>query len=132
MADQRLEIEQIGGVTVAGLCDPSILDAVTIDQIARELYDLVETKKAGKIVLDFAAVRFLSSQALSILLNLRRKGEAIKARIVLCSIKPELARVFKITSLDRVFDAYDNRTAALAAFGVKIPEQKAEGKQKLE
>lgn len=114
MADESsLRVEEINGVTVVNFRDASILDVLTIQRIGRELYEIVEGRKAKKIVLDFGDVRFLSSQALGVLLTLRKKCDKEKAKVALARIRPELARVFKITNLDKLFNFYDDRDDAI-------------------
>lgn len=98
-----LEIRERDGVTVASFRDASILDVTTIQNIGRELYGLVEQGDAKRIVLDFGGVRFLSSQALGVLITLRRKADEKKVDIALAAIRPELARVFQITNLHKLF-----------------------------
>lgn len=118
MSDPKsLILTQEGDITVASFRDASILDAVTIQRIGRELYALVEEDGSRRIILDFADVRFLSSQALGVLLTLRRKADQAKAEVFLAGIRDELARVFKMTNLDKLFQFYEDRTAALAKLG---------------
>ncbi|MFN0135290.1 MAG: STAS domain-containing protein [Phycisphaerae bacterium] len=119
MADETtpsaLKFEDVAGVCVVGFRDASILDALTIQRIGKELYDLVEAQAKKKVVLDFGDVRFLSSQALGVLLTLRKKADKEKATICLARIRPELARVFKITQLDQLFKFHDSRDHAIAS-----------------
>ncbi|TWT41023.1 putative anti-sigma factor antagonist [Phycisphaerae bacterium RAS1] len=119
MADSSLSISDQSGVHVVGFRDNSILDVLTIQKIGRELYELVEKDGKLKIVLDFENVRFLSSQALGVLLTLKRKADKAGAAVVLARLRPELARVFKITNLDKMFAFFDSQDAALAHFGVQ-------------
>lgn len=113
--ESSLRVEETGTVTVLGFRDASILDAVTIQRIGKELYDVVEQQGKKRIVLDFNDVRFLSSQALGVLLTLRRKADKAGAQVALTRIRPELARVFKITNLDKLFAFYDTKEAAVEA-----------------
>ena len=118
MAEAKsLNLSEEGDVTIASFRDASILDAVTIQRIGRELYALVEDDQRKRIVLDFADVRFLSSQALGVLLTLRRKADQAKADVYLAGIRDELARVFKMTNLDKLFQFFDDRDAAVAKLG---------------
>lgn len=103
-----LKIEQLGEVTTVGFRDASILDVLTIQRIGRDLYDVVERDGRLKVVLDFSEVRFLSSQALGVLLTLRRKADKAGAKVVLAAIRPELVKVFKITNLDKLFEFVDS------------------------
>jgi anti-sigma B factor antagonist len=110
-----LKITESAGVTVAGFRDASILDAATTQRIGRALYGLVESGDHLKLVLDFANVRFLSSQTLGVLLTLRRKADKGKVKIVLACIRPELHRVFEITNLDKLFGFFDTTEDAVAS-----------------
>jgi len=108
---------QVDGVMVVKFRDASILDAVTTQQVARELYALIEGGDAAKVVLDFEQVRFLSSQTLGVLLTLRRKADKAKVKIALAAIRPELKRVFEITNLDKLFGFYKTGDEAVEALG---------------
>ncbi len=115
MAEQpSLKVEESQGVTIVSFRDAPILDAVTTQRIARELYAVAENADKRKVVLDFATVRFLSSRALGVLLTLRRKADKAGVNVVLASIRPELVRVFEITNLDKLFGFFDSREDAIA------------------
>lgn len=113
-----LMIRDQGGVAVVGFRESGILDAVTIQRIGRELYEVVEKQGRKQVILDFANVRFLSSQALGVLLTFRRKADAVQAKVALAGLRPELRRVFNVTNLDKLFTFHDDTATALAAFGV--------------
>lgn len=117
-AATRLLIHKMRDVTVVNLNDSSILDALQVEQIGEELFDLVTAKACKKIVLDFSKVRFLSSSALGILIRLRKEAQDIKGKIVFCGLRKDLRQIFKITNLEKLFDFYDNEEQALNAFGV--------------
>lgn len=114
----QLLIHPIKDVTIVNFRDASILDALQVQQIGEELYQLVDAKARRKLVLDFTEVKFLSSSALGVLITLRKKAEDIKGEILLCGIRPELRKVFTITNLDKLFRFYDTEEKALNAFGL--------------
>jgi anti-anti-sigma factor len=116
-----LKISDQGGVTVIGFKESGILDAATIQRIGRELYEVVEKQGRKQIILDFSNVRFLSSQALGVLLTFRRKADSAQAKVALAALRPELRRVFSVTNLDKLFTFHETKEAALAAFGVSAP-----------
>lgn len=118
MTGTNLVVQVEGGIAIAGFRDNQILDVVTIQQIGQELFDLVEDAGHRQLILDFGNVRFLSSQALGVLLTLRRKADQAGAKVVLAALRPELIRVFKLTNLDKMFDFYDRAAKALESFGV--------------
>lgn len=118
MAAARLLIHAIRDVTVVTFVETHIRDLPQIEQIGTELYDLVDNRAVRKLILDFSKVQILSSQALGVLITLQKKMAAAKGKISLCSLKKELARVFDIAQLGKVFKFYPDEDAALASFGV--------------
>lgn len=120
MASSRLLIQGIADVTIVHFNDASVLDPVTIQKIAEELYDLVDNRDKRKIVLDFSNVRFLSSSAIGVLLTLKKKADAIKGRVALCAVRPEIEKVFKITSLHRLFSFYPDESKATSGFDAHV------------
>ena len=110
----RLKITESEGVTIVAFRDASILDVVATQTIGRELYGLVESGNHPKVVLDFANVRFLSSQTLGVLLTLRRKADKAQVKIAVACIRPELHRIFEITNLDKLFGFFDTTEDAVA------------------
>lgn len=117
-ASGKLLIHPIRDVVVVNFNDASILDAAQVQQIGEELYALIDQQARRKIVLDFEKVRFLSSSALGILITLRKKADQIKGRVVLCNLRDDLRKVFRITNLEKMFEFHDSEEKALGSFGV--------------
>ena len=113
---RRLDIEEIGGITVAKFVDKKILDETNIQNIGNQLFALVDEDGRKKIVLDFSLVEYLSSAALGKLITLDKKAKAAKAKLRLCCIRPEIFEVFTITRLDRIFDIKSTQEDALEGF----------------
>ena len=114
----RLLIQSIRDVTAVRFLESSILDTYLIQQIAEQLNELVEARNKKKLLLDFSAVKLLSSSALGLLVTLKKKLDVISGTMVICGMNKELQKVFKITSLDRLFAFADDEESALTAFGV--------------
>lgn len=100
---------------VAALTDDAILDAPPTDALRRELVRLVDGRDGLPVVIDFAAVRFLSSVMLDILGQLHRQAGTDRTAIVLCGLQPQILAVLKVTRLDTLFPIHADREAALAA-----------------
>jgi len=109
-----LVIRTAGKVTIVSFRDVPMLDTPTIQRVAAELYAVVETPTAPRVVLDFGDVRFLSSQTLGVLLTFRRKADKADVKTAIAGIRPELARVFEITHLTQLFSFYPNADEAAA------------------
>ena len=56
-------------------------------------------------------MQYLSSAALGKPINLKKKVGAVKGKLKLCCIHPDLLEVFKITRLDQVFEIYPEEQA---------------------
>ncbi|HEX5271761.1 MAG TPA: STAS domain-containing protein [Gemmataceae bacterium] len=113
---RRLEVEDIGDVTVVNFVDRRILDEQNIQVIGEQLFSLVDEVGRRKILLNFGNVEFLSSAALGKLIALHKKLQAVGGRLILCNIDPEIYEVFEITRLDKFFNIQKEEQAALQAF----------------
>ena len=118
MAESQLLIQTIKDAVVINFRHGSILDSLIIDAIARELYALADERAARKIVLDFGGVKFLASQAVGVLITLKRKADAIGGQVVICNMPEEIRRVFKIMKLDGIFRFHGSEAAALESMGI--------------
>jgi anti-sigma B factor antagonist len=113
---RRLDIEEVGDVTVARFVDKKILDETNIQIIGNQLFGLVDEDQRAKIVLDFSNVEYLSSAALGKLITLDKKVKAARGKLRLCSIRPDIYEVFAITKLNKLFDIHENQEQALEGF----------------
>lgn len=115
-AHSRLEVSEVGEITVVRFTDRKILDATAIEELGGELFSLVETDNRKNLLLNFTGVEFLSSAALNKLIILDKKVKTHGGRLKMCNLRPEIAEIFSITRLDKLFDIRDNEQTALEAF----------------
>ncbi len=113
---RRLEVEDIGDVTVVNFVDRRILDEQNIQVIGEQLFSLVDEVGRRKILLNFGNVEFLSSAALGKLIALHKKLQAVGGRLILCNIDPEIYEVFEITRLDKFFNIQKEEQDGLQSF----------------
>ena len=111
----RIDVSDVGDVSVVQFKDRKILDESNIQEMGRELFELVEMKRE-KVLLNFMNVEFLSSAALGKLITLDKKIKAAKGQLKLSNIRPEIYEVFAITRLNKLFDIHDDEADALATF----------------
>jgi anti-sigma B factor antagonist len=115
MASQRrIDIEDVGDVTVARFVDKKILDENNIQIIGNQLMDLVDVDGRRKIVLDFGNVEYLSSAALGNIVKLNTRLKSTGGKLALCSIRPEIHEIFKITQLHKVINIQGTQEEAVA------------------
>src|SRR5438445_12410142 len=91
---RRLEVEDIGDVTVVNFTDKKILDEQNIQIIGEQLFSLVDEVGRRKILLNFGNVEYLSSAALGKLITLNKKLHAAGGRLVLCNNHPPISELF--------------------------------------
>ena len=115
-AVQRLEIEEIGDVTVVRFRDRKIHDPVEIDELGRQLYRVLEVRNCSRLVLDFSPVEFLSSAMIGKLISLNRKVRVCKSALRICHLRPEIQSLFHLCNLEDVFEIRADQAAALASF----------------
>ena len=113
---RRLEVEQIGDVSVVNFVDRKILDEQNIQVIGEQLFSLVDQEGRRNLLLNFGNVEYLSSAALGKLITLNKKVQAAKGKLILCNIDPQIHEVFEITKLDKFFNIQKEEQAALQAF----------------
>jgi len=113
---KRLDIEEIGDITIAKFIDKKILDENNIQVIGNQLFGLVDEEHRTKIVLDFSNVEYLSSAALGKLITMEKKVKVAKGKLRLCCIRPEIYEVFAITKLNRLFKICEDQERALEGF----------------
>jgi anti-sigma B factor antagonist len=113
---RRLEVEDIGDVTVVNFTDRKILDEQNIQVIGDQLFSLVDEAGRRKLLLNFANVEYLSSAALAKLITLNKKLQQAGGRLILCNIDPQIYEVFEITKLDKLFNIHAGEQEALQAF----------------
>lgn len=68
------------------------------------------------IVLDLAAVEFVDSGGVGLLVRLLNRTRAAHGDLKLCAIPPRIQKVLQLTRLSAEFDAHDSEGNAIAAF----------------
>ena len=117
MAEEgKLMVQTIKGITLVIFQDESILDPLQVQDIGEKLHHLIENEDRQRMILDFQKVKILSSQMLGVLIGMLKRINSSKGRIVICGMKAELFKVFKITNLDKLFSFYDGESQALRSF----------------
>jgi anti-anti-sigma factor len=110
-----VEITSQDSVAIVTFKATSISDVETIAIAAGQIKDFIDKNRPGKLIFDFAGVKFFSSQVLGLLLDVRSKLQIHGGRMAISAINPQLNRVFKITNLDKIFTFFPDRQSALLA-----------------
>lgn len=106
-------------VAVVTILESRILDESNIQDIGRELIELVTKRYMVKMVIDMVNVRYLSSAVLRQFIALYKTIQQEKGDLKLCNVHPEVREVFKITQLDKMIEIKDDLETAINAFKLK-------------
>ncbi|MGE5609653.1 MAG: STAS domain-containing protein [Bacillota bacterium] len=98
----QFNVQQIREQTVVEFTCAALMDALELEQVAGQLYRLVDEEDRRHLVMDFQRVEYISSQAIGILINMHKKISALKGTLVLCGLGARLQELLRITKLDRV------------------------------
>jgi anti-sigma B factor antagonist len=111
--------QQNGEILVVGFTDSKILDNQRIEQVGKELQDVVEQAIHQKLLLNFRGVSFMSSAMITKLVMLNKRCKAQGVSLKFCEVSPNVMEVFKITKLNKLFDIQTDEEKAVANFDKK-------------
>jgi len=112
----RISVEYGEGATIITFTDEKILEERDILELQESLMGVIEQGEKTNLILDFSAVKFLSSAVLGLLIRVSKKVYERDGRLCLCNISPRIYEIFKITRLTKIFDIYPDRASAAASF----------------
>jgi len=115
----NLRSAENGDVLVVYFNDNKILDETKIQQIHSELNEKLTEVPAGKLLLNFDNVSFMSSAMIGKIILLNKKCKASDVKFKICSISDNVMEVFKLMRLNKVLDIQNDEEKAVASFDKK-------------
>ena len=106
-------------VLVVGFTDQKILDSQRIEQVGKELQEVVPQAIHKKLLLNFGGVSFMSSAMITKLVILNKTCKAQGVNLKFCEVSANVLEVFKITKLNKLFDIQGTEEKALASYDKK-------------
>ncbi|MEW6208109.1 MAG: STAS domain-containing protein [Acidobacteriota bacterium] len=106
-------IERIGSAVVVVLSGPS-LEARDVKAFREGVASMIESHR--QMIFDFRELDFLDSSGLGAMLSCLRRLNACGGDLKLCSMSRPVRTLFELAHTDRIFDIYDSRQEAAAAF----------------
>jgi anti-anti-sigma factor len=94
----------------------SMFEADKVQEVGKELMDLVVSKRYTKLLLNLSNASFVSSAMLAHLIKVHRKIQESKGKIKLCCLRPVIMDAFKVSSFDKIFEIYPDEATALKKF----------------
>ncbi|MEM8777500.1 MAG: STAS domain-containing protein [Cyanobacteria bacterium P01_G01_bin.49] len=85
-----------------------LFDGTKAPQFQQQISDSVQND-VKIIVIDLKDVTFMDSSGLGALVLSLKRVRAAGAKLLLCSTNEQIAMLFKLTSMDRVFEIFSSR-----------------------
>jgi anti-anti-sigma factor len=105
-----------GDVRVIVIDVVRLVDETAIEQCKREIVEVLDKTEESNVLLHFGQINFMSSAALGMLIRINKKCKEYNITLKLCSISSDILQVFKITSLDKIFDIHSDAAGAMESF----------------
>jgi anti-sigma B factor antagonist len=116
-AFQFLAVKEADGVAVITFLESaSMIEGEKVENLSKELFGLIESKKYKKVLLNLYNAGYMSSAMLAQLVRLHRKMQEHKGKVRLCCLRPPVMDAFKISQFDRVFEIFPDEPAAMKKF----------------
>ena len=116
--DAQIHSRRDQGCLVVEVLTVRVTEGPVIDSIQQQLNNLLDEDAGQRVVVDLSRVEIMSSAMLSVLVQTYRHLAESNGRLVLCGLKPPVAKVFEITRLDQLFRLEDDVAAALARLAI--------------
>jgi anti-anti-sigma factor len=112
--DHLYSLKEVGDITVIDFQTASLMNPAELERLSTALYRLADEEKRHRLLLDFTKVKYLSSQAIGIIITLNKKAtQHPGGGLTLCGVAPPLMNLLKITRLDRVLRVTATQAEAL-------------------
>jgi anti-sigma B factor antagonist len=103
--------EQAGEYPVIALAGR--LDSTTSGLLDARLSENVDI--SDRTIIDMTGLDYVSSAGLRVLLKAAKQAKARSARLLLCTLHPNVQEVFDISGFSAIFSIYPDRATAAAA-----------------
>lgn len=106
-------------ILVAYFQDVRIIDESRINNLGKEMMELVTSGSHNRIILNFQNVSFMSSAMIGKLILFGKKCKTTKIQLRLCNINENVQEVFDLMKLEKVFQVVENEEKAIESFSKK-------------
>ncbi len=110
-----LELDQVETVAVVKFRDKKVMDPSRIEQMGKELLELIDGDENERLLINFDNVSFFSSAAINKLIVLEKHVRAKGGKLRLCNLRPEVRDLFSYTSLDQMFEIDQEQVESIEA-----------------
>ena len=105
-----------GDVLIAYIAEKRIDNPNAIQGIASQLFDSIVRSSKARVVLNFKAVEYMTSEFIGKIMWLNKKCQSSDVELRFCEIVPNIMEVFNILQLDKRLNIHPSEENALASF----------------
>ncbi|HSV27686.1 MAG TPA: STAS domain-containing protein [Sedimentisphaerales bacterium] len=109
----RIVVDYVNNVAVVTFTNDKILEEADVKAIEESVFPLVRQSEPVLLVLNFENIQFLSSAVLGILIRILTAVKRKDGHMRLCGINEKIYDIFKITRLNKVFEAHPDVASAV-------------------
>jgi len=110
----ELQVEPAGKVTVVKIPGKS-LDAGNSQEFKNDINPVLADHK--QVVFDLSELTFVDSSGCGALVSCLRRVRKDSGNLKLCRVSRQVMDLFSVIRMDRIFDIFESRDEAIAAFG---------------
>ena len=110
---RNLIVGRVNGIMLVEFARADLIDSEYLAVIDRELRELVQGEECPRIVIDFEEVRFLSSAAMEIIINVHNLVTQRGGTVRLANVVAEVRSVLEIVNLPDLVPTFGSREEAL-------------------
>lgn len=96
--------------TIQVLVPSGMLDSTQAAEVRTQVSEALATG-AKMLLIDLKDTTFIDSSGLGTLISVLKKVRSQDCEMVVCSASPQVKMLFELTSMDQVFQVYENRAA---------------------
>ncbi len=111
---RALKSREEAGILVITLDDPASLNEGRSDTFRESLYDIVSNHADARVALNLAAIEYLSSSGVALLIGLKRRLSGRGGTLVLCHLQPYIVDILNVMKLYSFFTIVPDEASALA------------------
>ena len=113
----RISVESRADGGVISFLNAELKEESILQEVENQIIEFIKQQKPKRVVLDFKAVKFMSSMMIRSLIRIRDWVVGNDGQLKLANVPPHIREIFRITQLEgRLFFLYDSIGEALGAF----------------
>jgi anti-sigma B factor antagonist len=112
----RVTSEKKGNCVVVEIGEAEVNLTVS-DAFKETVLERYASLGGGDLLLDLRQVNFMDSKAIGAMVAIRKAAAARKSRMGICELHPHVRKVVGVVTLGTIFDIFETRAEALAAYG---------------